>query len=559
MTLKKNIFFYVFLFSINLFSQKVDDKEIMRILEIYSNINHDSTLHYAKKLQYSKNPEQVISGLTSEARAYYRKKDYENSKKSALKLIETSEKGLQDSNALFYYDGKISGYNRLFWIYKNKEDYTRAFHYITLMEQGNEKRPIKDTKHLLINLSIKLSKATIKKALKMNINAKNILLSAYKDTQSDLLREENNKNIFLQQKANILNSLGNIYMSLNYNTDKNVYLDSASYFYKKSFEVTQYFKPLHNDSEIMYNFRKADVLIAKKNYPKAIQLINNYNKIAKGYQYQNKSYYQKAICYHNLKKADSSIYYAAKLLANKTEKCERSKLITMYDILSKEYYKTNQIDSAYKYSKQTLELYDLAKKNKEETLDLLYHNSFKNAKQLNLNLQNKNNDSYFLYVFISLLLTLIALVFYLFRKEKIEKKQLITQINEVKIVEKKEYNIDAKLERLILDEFKMNTEKLSFLTPDFSISSIADKLNTNSTYISFVFNKNYNEPFKQYFTRLRIEHVVNLLKTKPKFRLYSMQALAEEIGYNSTSAFTRAFKKYKGTTPSQFIKSLDND
>lgn len=558
MTLKKNIFFYVFLFSINLFSQKVDDKEIMRILEIHSNINHDSTLHYAKKLQYSKNPEQVISGLTSEARAYYRKKDYENSKKSALKLIETSEKGLQDSNALFYYDGKISGYNRLFWIYKNKEDYTRAFHYITLMEQGNEKRPIKDTKHLLINLSIKLSKATIKKALKMNINAKNILLSAYKDTQSDLLREENNKNIFLQQKANILNSLGNIYMSLNYNTDKNVYLDSASYFHKKSFEVTQYFKPLHNDSEIMYNFRKADVLIAKKNYPKAIQLINNYNKIAKGYQYQNKSYYQKAICYHNLKKADSSIYYAAKLLANKTEKCERSKLITMYDILSKEYYKTNQIDSAYKYSKQTLELYDLAKKNKEETLDLLYHNSFKNAKQLNLNLQNKNNDSYFLYVFISLLLTLIALVFYLFRKEKIEKKQLITQINEVKIVEKKEYNIDVKLERLILDEFKMNTEKLSFLTPDFSISSIADKLNTNSTYISFVFNKNYNEPFKQYFTRLRIEHVVNLLKTKPKFRLYSMQALAEEIGYNSTSAFTRAFKKQVGVSPSVFLKTLEN-
>ena len=73
-----------------------------------------------------------------------------------------------------------------------------------------------------------------------------------------------------------------------------------------------------------------------------------------------------------------------------------------------------------------------------------------------------------------------------------------------------------------------------------------------------MFNKNYNEPFKQYFTRLRIEHVVNLLKTKPKFRLYSMQALAEEIGYNSTSAFTRAFKKQVGVSPSVFLKTLEN-
>ena len=39
--------------------------------------------------------------------------------------------------------------------------------------------------------------------------------------------------------------------------------------------------------------------------------------------------------------------------------------------------------------------------------------------------------------------------------------------------------------------------------------------------------------------------------------MYSIQALAEELGYTNASAFTRAFKKQIGVTPSVFLKSLD--
>ncbi|WP_416370340.1 helix-turn-helix domain-containing protein [Tenacibaculum ovolyticum] len=87
---------------------------------------------------------------------------------------------------------------------------------------------------------------------------------------------------------------------------------------------------------------------------------------------------------------------------------------------------------------------------------------------------------------------------------------------------------------------------------------MADSLKTNTTYISFVFNKHNEESFSQYYTKRKIEYIIDQLKTNATYRKYSIQALAEEIGYTNASAFTRAFKKQIGVTPSAFLKSLNN-
>ena len=49
------------------------------------------------------------------------------------------------------------------------------------------------------------------------------------------------------------------------------------------------------------------------------------------------------------------------------------------------------------------------------------------------------------------------------------------------------------------------------------------------------------------------------LTEERKYRNYTIKSLAEEVGYTNASAFTRAFKKYKGNTPSDFIKCLNRD
>ncbi len=560
MNFKSISFLLSVLLTVNVLSQNIDYDNLKNNLEYYKNINNDSVLAISKKLQFSKNEHYVIEAISAESYAYYRKKKYAKSEEIALYLLDKVNKHLSLPNKKgYHYHGKLSAFNRLFWINKNQENFNKAYEYLILMQETNEKFPKKNLKYFRNKLTIKTSKAIIKKSLKMEKEAKKILLSAYKDIKSDIFKNITDDNHFLQQKANTINSLGNIYMTLYRKDSVSTYIDSASFYYNKAFQITKLFTPLHKDSEIIYSFRKTEVLIAKKKYTKAVNEINKYAKISNGYHYKHREYFQKSICFYNLNVADSTIYYTNKIINDKKEKCRRSKLIAMYNILSNQYNKLHKIDSAYKYSQLTLEQYALAKKDKEKTFNSLYQNDYNQAQQLNAEI--KNRESLKQKKLIGAIIGLIAVFIFLFlRKIKNHKKELLTKINDIKPieVEKKEYNIDEVLENNILNEIKNVNENLSFLKSDFSISSIADRLKTNSTYVSFVFNKHNKESFTQYFTKRKIEYVVDQLKKNSTYRKYSIQALAEEIGYTNASAFTRAFKKQIGVTPSVFLKSLDN-
>ena len=152
----------------------------------------------------------------------------------------------------------------------------------------------------------------------------------------------------------------------------------------------------------------------------------------------------------------------------------------------------------------------------------------------------------------------LALLYYINRNRKISTnlKEAIS-FNKEKNTPKKEYNIDDKLEKSLLDGINDLKKSKDFLKPEFNINVLAKKLNTNSTYLSYIINKESNQSFKQYITQLRIEYLIEKLKSDPKYRNYTIKSLGEEIGYRNASAFARAFKKHKGVTPSEFIKNLE--
>ena len=554
--------FIVFAFPKKIISQTkyLDSIHISKIY-YFKDINNDSTIYYCNKLKNSTDICKRFKASLSIAYAFYRARNYDKAEEIAIDIINEVTPLIEKEKLNCFLDTKISALNRLFWIKKNQEDYNKAYQYLTLMEEMNEMRVVKNPKFYYNKITIENSKAIIKLTLKMERSAKDILLNIYNNLKFTPLKEYNDYNHVYLQKAHVINTLGNIYMTLSDKEHNPIFIDSASYFYDKAFEITKLFSPLHKDSKILYNFKKTEILMAKKQYKKAIELINNYKHINNGYPYFNKEYFQKAICYNNLNNSDSAIYYSNKLLKN-SKKCEPSKLITVYDILSNQYNRLNKLDSALKYSKLTLEEYNLVRNNKDKTFNLFYNNNYNKAQQLNNTIKEKETkkQSKLIIAFTALLLTLIIVTFYLLKKEKKKKKELFLKIHENKPVEveKKAYNIDKVLENQILSEFKNTSKNLDFLRPDFSINYIADKLNTNTTYVSFVFNKYHDESFKQYCTKLKINFVVEKLKTDNTFRKYSIQAIAEEIGYTNASAFSRAFKKHIGVTPSSFLNGLDN-
>lgn len=105
-----------------------------------------------------------------------------------------------------------------------------------------------------------------------------------------------------------------------------------------------------------------------------------------------------------------------------------------------------------------------------------------------------------------------------------------------------------------LDEFERNQD---YIQTNITVHSLSKRFKTNSKYLSKIINSYKGKSFSNYINELRIDYVVEKLKIDPVFRKYTMKALANEIGFNTTDAFTRSFQKKTGISPSFFMKQLD--
>ncbi len=123
--------------------------------------------------------------------------------------------------------------------------------------------------------------------------------------------------------------------------------------------------------------------------------------------------------------------------------------------------------------------------------------------------------------------------------------------------EKTKLAIPEESVRDILDKLTIFENESGFTQPDLSINILAKRFGTNSKYLSKIINTYKEKSFNRYINGLRIDQCMVRLKTDSKFRNYTIKAIAEEMGFNTTDAFSKAFYKHNGIHPSYFIKELE--
>jgi AraC-like DNA-binding protein len=69
--------------------------------------------------------------------------------------------------------------------------------------------------------------------------------------------------------------------------------------------------------------------------------------------------------------------------------------------------------------------------------------------------------------------------------------------------------------------------------------------------------KHYDMSFANLVNKSRVNYFIELVKS-PKYKHYSIDALAIEAGFNSRHHLYKPFKKFHGGTPSDFIHSINN-
>ncbi len=142
----------------------------------------------------------------------------------------------------------------------------------------------------------------------------------------------------------------------------------------------------------------------------------------------------------------------------------------------------------------------------------------------------------------------------LYHKQETHKKQDVQLVSQE---EKTKLAIPEDSIKDILNKLENFEDELGFIQPDLSVNVLAKKFGTNSKYLSKIINTYKKKTFNHYINGLRIEESVVKLKKDSKFRKYTIKAIAQEMGFNTTDAFSKAFYKQNGIHPSYFIKELE--
>ena len=85
-----------------------------------------------------------------------------------------------------------------------------------------------------------------------------------------------------------------------------------------------------------------------------------------------------------------------------------------------------------------------------------------------------------------------------------------------------------------------------------TLAEIANEVGVNPTYLSRVFQQQYNLTIGEYLRRLRIEFACHALITSNT----PLCQIALAAGFSDQSHFTRLFKRHMGLPPAKYRESL---
>lgn len=354
-------------------------------------------------------------------------------------------------------------------------------------------------------------------------------------------------------------------------------IDSASYYNRLGYFETKKSKNeyLHNifilnegATQVLVNNFKATLDSINKALPYIIKNNDN-NNILASYYYRAKAYQGLGVkikALENYKKVDS-LYKLNSFIS--PEFSDGYKFIIDYykdkgDKENQLKYLTTYLEIQNQFQKE----YRILSMNLKNDYDL--PNLVRDKESLIKSLKNDEQK----YFWLIILLVVFALSFlsisifqnrqkrkYKLNFEKIISQNFNTEMDEdvlVKEVPKKETNLSNHLIKELDDKLKNFEKNKSYKNSTIGIQYLANEFNTNTKYLSLFVNEFKNKTFVNYINDLRIDNIVEELKTKPNLRKYTIAALAEEAGFNTAESFSNAFYKRTKIKPSYFIKELSN-
>lgn len=134
---------------------------------------------------------------------------------------------------------------------------------------------------------------------------------------------------------------------------------------------------------------------------------------------------------------------------------------------------------------------------------------------------------------------------------------IIDEKNPKKVLQTLQEDYKILAENVIINKQKVGNDLISnildyieqeYLSPEISLSTIADKFNITPQYLSAIFKEKTGHNISDYIQNLRMNKAKELLLTTD----LPVSQIARIIGYTEVSGFTKAFKKIEGVSPNKY-------
>ncbi len=336
-------------------------------------------------------------------------------------------------------------------------------------------------------------------------------------------------------------------------------LDSALLYIDKGIIIADHYKDIEGKA---YLFElKGKTYTAKELYPEAYQNLQKAKDIFE--TLENDKQVSKIIYlladYHVQKEE----YSEALTLLNQMETRYNKKkvLITDYHdvlVLQAEIYKnTKQFEKESMYRQKSADVNDsmLANGNKETVIQTATKYEIEKIKN-KFKAQHQKDEKRF-YIVLSIAIIVIGIFGFLLYRQFQKKLQQVA--NREKTADKTAPQNAVKSDKTV-DEILQKLKNLEaqefYLNPKYNLYATAKKIETNTTYLSSILNTHKKMTFTEYLNNLRIQYTLARLEDDKKFRMYTIKAIAKEVGYKSHGSFSRAFKAKTGENPSTYLKKI---
>lgn len=569
MYLRNIIYFIIFMFCQSHLSQEqhlpfLDSLENLDIKELTNKFNkkiktskEEANIYANLILQKHKNngdKKGIVEGYTLMVRLH--QNDLEKRiiyLDSAISLSKNS-KNIYYPTILFVYKGVIYADNGIF--NKSLNSYLKA------LESAKEKKDL--VYEYIIYHNIALLKRRIGKYDEAKILFKKCLI--YEKSRLD--KSKNVSNSYLETLTELVTT-----------HRRNKEIDSALILNKEGLAISNQRK-IHclfklNEGILNYynnNYVKAvnDIKIALNElYKPENDSYSEYYNLIDGYFFLGKSY-------EAIKERNTAIKYYKKVdsLVSSTNYLVpeiRSSYATIID-----YYKSEKdVEKQLHYIRRLIKYdsildHNLVDLNVSLSKDYDTPNLLMEKERLINSLRTRNKESN-VHLKISIISIIIIFTLFLFNYKRKKKYKLRFEELMNKNQRKEPINIgqENELEELSLDISKILINKIlkgldefesnnGFTQVNLTSNLLAKQLQTNSKYLTKVIKYYKQKNFSPYINDLRIEYIINRIKTEQKLQNYTIKALSKEAGFNSTEVFSKYFYKKTGIYPSYFIKKIQN-